>query len=373
MSEVYAELWNLKKICSQLEEIWNNTWEDRGINLKDKKKICIEKFFEKLLDEYSRFSYILSLKLLRILKESLKEINGFSKQKLTKIVNRKKYYPELSDELINKLYKKLLSPQFSVNSIIEASTPELTRMFIFLKINFILKKPFITKDDDEFYMIENPICKDKVFKIPMIKASSWKGVLRYAAMRCILKGVIDEKIKKRIVMLRLFGTEKDSIEDFLNKNFEGNLQKNYRQKIKEIYSSEEPKLRGRLNFFATFFENIGLDVIAPHDRKTRTVTTPILMEVVPENTKGEFYLLYYPFDLLEKLYSERKDDAIQEIIEDWNVLKEIISDMLEKYGFGAKTSNGYGIAKIEKIEANGKDCGINWSDVLEVIKDAYGK
>jgi len=238
---------------------------------------------------------------------------------------------------------------------------------VILKIIFSLSKPFISKDDENFWPKDNPICKDKVFKIPMIRASSWKGALRYAAMRHILDGNNEEKIRRRLIILRLFGTEKDIIENFLDEKFGEKLQKEYRQKVKEIYDTDEPKLRGRLNFFQTFFENIGLDVIAPHDRKTRTVTTPILMEIVPENTKGEFYLLYYPFDLLEKLYPE-KEEAIREIIEDWNILKEIISDMLERFGFGAKTSSGYGIAKIEKIEANGKNCGTDWNKVLEVVE-----
>ena len=244
---------------------------------------------------------------------------------------------------------------------------------ILLKITFTLTKPFISMDDDIFYPKNNPICKDKVFKIPMIRASSWKGALRYAAMRYILDGDYEEKIRRRLIILKLFGTEKDRTESFLEEKFGEKLQEEYGQKVKEIYGTGEPKLRGRLNFFATFFDNIGLDVIAPHDRKTRTVTKrgPILFEIVPENTKGEFYLFYYPFDLLEKLYSEEKEEAIREIMDDWNILKEIIPNMLEKYGFGAKTSSGYGTAKTEKIEINGKDCGTDWNKVLEVVKDEY--
>ena len=254
---------------------------------------------------------------------------------------------------------------------------DLKEKVILLKIVFQLKKHFISSDDDIYYPKENPICKDKGFKIPMMRASSWKGALRYVAMRYILEGNNNEKIKRRLIMLKLFGTEKDSIEEFLNRKFrENNLLEKWKKEVKKLrkrLNVKELHLRGRLIFFPTFFNQINLDVIAPHDRKTKTVKNPILIEIVPENTRGEFYLLYYPFNLIEKLFSDKKEVALKEIKEDFDMLIEIIPNMFEVYGFGAKTSSGYGIAKIEKIYVNNKDVNKNWDKVLEVVENEYKK
>jgi len=79
-------------------------------------------------------------------------------------------------------------------------------------------------------------------------------------------------------------------------------------------------------------------------------------------------LLYFPFDLLGRA----EEDAKEEVKQDLEVLKEAIPAMLTKYGFGAKTTAGYGIANVEKIEVNGQDCGIDWDKALEVIKSGFG-
>lgn len=212
---------------------------------------------------------------------------------------------------------------------------------ILIKIEFKLKKPFISSDDEQFWPNpENPLCKDKVLRIPYIRPSSWKGSLR-SVMRDRLK-------KPEAIIERLLGSEK----------------------------AKEELRRGRLAFYPTFLNNIDLDVIAPHDRITKSGKrgiSPIFLEVAPENAKGTFSLLYFPFDLIESLYSkDEKERAIEEMKEDWQILIEAIQAMLTKYGFGAKTTAGYGIANIEKIEVNGQECGTDWSKVLEAVKNGYG-
>ena len=42
-----------------------------------------------------------------------------------------------------------------------------------IKFNFELKSPYFSKDDDEFYTIQNPILKETNFKVPMIRGSGW--------------------------------------------------------------------------------------------------------------------------------------------------------------------------------------------------------
>jgi CRISPR-associated protein Cmr2 len=102
----------------------------------------------------------------------------------------------------------------------------------FLRFTFTLATPYLSKDDEEFYIIDNSVRKDKVFKVPMVSGSTWKGNMRWTA-----KQIINDSYK----IEKLFGNDKDE-------------KKNFR--------------RGRLNFYPTFFDKIGLEVINPHDRKT---------------------------------------------------------------------------------------------------------
>jgi len=207
---------------------------------------------------------------------------------------------------------------------------------VLIKIEFRLKKAFISGDDEQFWPKENTLCKDKFLKIPYVRPSSWKGSLRY---------VVQDLIKKQTEnhVERLFGNKK---------------------------AGEKAK-RGRLTFYPTFLNNIDLDVIAPHDRKTKagkTGISPIYYEVAPKGTPGIFALLYHPFDLIG-----HEEKLKEEVLQDLEILIETIPAMLTKYGFGAKTTVGYGVTEVKKIEVNGMDCGNDWNTVLEVVKHEYEK
>ena len=182
-----------------------------------------------------------------------------------------------------------------------------------IKIRFTLRKPYASRDDKDFYIIDNPITKDRAFKIPLIRSSSWKGSLRWVSKNALGK--------PESVIERLFGNQKE------------------KQKAKQ----------GRLFFHSTFLDRISLDVITPLKRDTRTPRRgPILFETVPADSCGTFSLLYFPFDLLPALRSgdsAAKVKAIEEIKEDLEVLKEAVPAMLLTYGFAAKKTSGYGVVQ----------------------------
>jgi len=62
------------------------------------------------------------------------------------------------------------------------SSPSLPFGFWAIQFTFILRKPYMTREDSDFYILDNPIRKDKVFKVPVAAASSWKGLLRWTIM-----------------------------------------------------------------------------------------------------------------------------------------------------------------------------------------------
>ncbi|MCD6398989.1 MAG: hypothetical protein J7L08_03645 [Candidatus Aenigmarchaeota archaeon] len=185
---------------------------------------------------------------------------------------------------------------------------------VLLKISFTLKKPYISKDEGEFHIIEdkifkNPIVRDKFTGLPMVRPSTWKGHLRFAS-----RMVEWDKGNKEKIIRGLFGNE-----------------------------SEEDALRGRLYFFPTFFEEeAGRDVITPLKRDTRTPARgPISLEVMKPGSKGNFYLLYVP-------YSQGKNFKEEEVEEDLRFLAKALQLMFYTYGFSAKKTSGFGV--IEYLE-----------------------
>jgi len=181
-----------------------------------------------------------------------------------------------------------------------------------IKISFTLKKPYTSKNEGEFRIIdgrifENPIVRDKFTGLPMVRPSTWKGHLRFAAGKVECK----KEEKKKKIIKRLFGPKPE----------------------------EDEPLKGRLYFFPTFFEeNAKKDVITPLKRNTRTPTKrgPIPLEVMKPDTSGEFYLLYIP-------YPKGKDFKEEQIKNDLEFLAETLRLMFYTYGFSAKKTSGFGV------------------------------
>jgi len=234
----------------------------------------------------------------------------------------------------------------------------------FLQFTFTLARPWISKDDDPFYVTEsvNPVRKDKVFKVPVMAAASWKGLLRWTAMHTRLalrkdKLAADAFARERLAQTLLFGDEKGE-ESGQTKDFAAYLdalkpeaRQDYERLLRAHYklSSDDPLPHhsGRLMFYPTFFNLIDVEVINPHSRKTRAGTHPIYLECVPIGAQGTFSLLYVPFDLIGK----EESDIRQQALADLELIAEGLSAMFLTYGFSAKRTSGYGVA--EETVSNG--------------------
>lgn len=232
----------------------------------------------------------------------------------------KDYGRDKSIEIIRRGYKEDLKSALEIMEVLKIFQPRIDRASLswpfsfFLQLRFILEKPYFSKDDDEFYPIDNPVRKDKVFKVPMVSPSTWKGNLRQAVR--LEFEMNDDDLK----MIRLFGNSKAE---------ETNFQ------------------QGRLFFFPTFFADISLEVINPHSRETRTGTEkgPVHLECVRNNnTEGTFSLLYVPFDLIGRFEVEPGKTKCQPL-EDSKITLKAVNAMLLKHGFSAKKTSCYGIVK----------------------------
>jgi len=263
-----------------------------------------------------------------------------------------------------------------------------------LRFEFTLKKPYISRDDAAFHILDNPVRKDKVFKIPMMSASSWKGNLRWMAgfqtiadwqprpdleagpREARRRELITSWPQRRLRLLRLFGPEQKAAADYFNKNLAILLNPGLSQELidkneKEISGAEaeavtainnaftdylvrqglpageDQGFRGRLHFFPTFFDAVDLEVINPHDRETGAGKLPIYFESVPAGARGNFSLLYVPWDLMgcgdqEGLAAGVKADLC--------LVANAMVDLMLNYGFSAKKSSGFGVIEEELSE-----------------------
>jgi len=248
-------------------------------------------------------------------------------------------------------------------------SPDLERLpagSAFLQFDFTLAKPYLSKDDDPFYVADsvNPVRKEKVFKVPMAAASSWKGLLRWTAMQIRLVEKRDELsdeqfASERLALSLLFGDEKGEepgeardVADFLDR-LRPAAKESFRQSVKEHFSVDAgkpmPHYSGRVLCYPTFFDRIDVEVINPHSRQTKAGTHPIYLECVPAGAKGTLCLLYVPFDLIGRADAEA---ICRESRQDLLIVAEAVRAMMLLYGFSAKRTSGYGTAE-DRVE-NGR-------------------
>lgn len=177
----------------------------------------------------------------------------------------------------------------------------------YLQLTFTLAKPYLSRDDNAFYIIDNPIVRDRVYGLPMVRPTAWKGNLHAALWQLGRDRAANQRLQ------RLFG---------------------------ETRGDEEGQA-GRLRFFPTFFTRTGLEVINPHDRDRRVGKNPILLESVPVGASGTFTVLYAPLDRA----GEDEWDTGREVADDLQLLAEGVRAMMTVYGFSAKRSSGFGVAE----------------------------
>ncbi len=253
---------------------------------------------------------------------------------------------------------------------------------------FKLEAPYFSKDDDEFYIIQNPILKETNFKVPMIRGSAWKGALAHAFRDLISESGLEDRKKKTESFLRIFGAGSESIKaiekyvlgkgsslekakekliEFLlfelgleidrellneinNVRSRSDLLNFIKNKLSKKLEDNQKELplefqthKGRAIFYPTYFDRLSLEIINPHDRRKRAGKNPIHYEVVPKDTEGIFQLIYIPFDGITK-----NDETLkEEVKEDLKNLYSAIERLSNK-GIGAKTKLSWGRFEISE-------------------------
>ncbi len=238
-------------------------------------------------------------------------------------------------------------------SDIRVDLKSLPPLSVFLRLPITLRKPYLSRDDEPLYPIDNPVKKDKVFKVPMVPGSTWKGNLRWMAIKLLVdRWESDHDPRKlgegRLQLTLLFGDEKGeepsrlaNLAAYLDQ-LDRDAARIYRSGLRQSFPEERAPIihhAGCLHFFPTFFDKLGLEVINPHDRATRAGKQPIFFESVPQNARGNFGLLYLPLSSLGK----SDEDVRNAVKEDMDLVCEAVEEMLLTYGFSAKKKAGFGV------------------------------
>ncbi len=226
-----------------------------------------------------------------------------------------------------------------------------------IQFSFTLASPYLSKGIEAFDILDNPIVRDKVFEVPIVAASSWKGGLRAAAMTSLF----GEDIQTYAQAVR----QAQSLKAGQTQQWDVRIQQLVRMfgvesGIEHDYSA------GRLHCFPTGFEQTQCEVINPHNRAHRVGTMPIFLECVPADQKGTFTMLYVPLGKVEPI-----DSAA-----DLELCAQAVKALLTEWGIGAKKSSGNGLAKDALQEAaifsRDQEAGLTTIDTFDkLIEEAH--
>ncbi len=249
----------------------------------------------------------------------------------------------------------------------------LPRWSWFIKCKFRLKTPYISRDDTPFYIIDNPVRKDKVFKIPMVSPSQWKGALQAVMIRNVVQNMDlatgkgrEAHAADRAAITGIFGDESKAVLDYFRKLYakdksagKSEMEDKFKMLIGRFEDLEPSRLSealkktdlesfsksGRLRFYPAFFDKIGLEVINPHDRVRKVGINPIYIETAPSGSRAIFKMLYVPLDLIGR----PEADISNAVARDLELIGKSLREMFTIIGFGAKISSGFGVAA-DKVE-----------------------
>lgn len=213
-----------------------------------------------------------------------------------------------------------------------------------LHVDFTLASPYVSANAQYFDLIDNNLRREKVFQVPYIDSSQWKGMLRHSLLHSLAEDTAHDKesfARRRLRATLLFGSEPHEYDCYFKEVYQEATDV-YRNIAKQkIGKNSDDSLRdnqGNLYFFPTyFFEQVGFEIVNPHDRGTGAGKDPFYLETVPAGGKGRFSLLYVPLHLLNT-----ESEKLQEAKDSLELVLQGLDDIFQYHGLGAKTSGGFG-------------------------------
>ena len=205
-----------------------------------------------------------------------------------------------------------------------------------LLLTFRLLTPLLTKDDDPFYLFDNPARKDHLLGLPYLSAASLKGLSADAYQRAFpgptpwAELCDSDKDPDRTRAFRhadphakrLFGIADDGV---------------------KIENEKNPSEKGRLHFSPVWFNNLQLLVINPSKAETAMGTQPIHFEAVAPKQNGVLEVVYFnPHGI-----KDSEETTVRANLARWLAA---VASWWPVLGLGAKRLAGYGAIEIVKAE-----------------------
>ncbi|KHD06943.1 hypothetical protein PN36_34170 [Candidatus Thiomargarita nelsonii] len=209
-----------------------------------------------------------------------------------------------------------------------------------LLLEFTLLTPLLTKDDDPFYLFDNPTRKDHNFGVPHIAAASLKGLSLDAYQRAFPSSSGIEIEQKKQLLERRHGYR---LQDAHAKRLFG---------IEDDGNQQEVSRIGRLHYSAVWFKQVQFLVMNPREPETGIGTIPIQFEAIAPNPKEKAILEVVYFNP----YGVKESDE-QTVREDLARWLAAVGTWWPVLGLGAKRLAGYGAIKIEKATLQ----AVEWS------------
>ena len=207
-------------------------------------------------------------------------------------------------------------------------------------LTFELLTPLLTRDDDPFYLFDNPVRKDHTFGLPFLSAASLKGLAADAFQRGF---PLEEEWKK---------LGQDDAERTMH----------YRQKehmAKRLFgladdADQSASAAGRLHFLPTWFESVQYLVMNPmKDDGSGVGTQPIQFEAIaPKDANGKQSRAEIQGFYFNPLGTKDADLATARM--DIACLIGALAAWWPALGLGAKRLAGYGAIKPTKAKCQRK-------------------
>ena len=222
-----------------------------------------------------------------------------------------------------------------------------------LLLTFRLLTPLLTKDDDPFYLFDNPARKDHLLGLPYLSAASLKGLSADAYQRAFpnprswLELGKDDPDRTRAFRQadphakRLFGIADDGV---------------------KIENEKNPSEKGRLHFSPVWFNQLQLLVMNPGDQARAVGTFPIQFEAIAPNQTGVLEVIYFnPHGAKDSDQTTVRADLAR-----WLAA---VATWWPALGLGGKRLAGYGAIQIESVELR----TIGWSGVAAKGENSWIK
>ncbi|MDQ5908102.1 MAG: hypothetical protein QG599_193 [Pseudomonadota bacterium] len=207
-----------------------------------------------------------------------------------------------------------------------------------LLLTFRLLTPLLTKDDDPFYLFDNPARKDHLLGLPYLSAATLKGLSTDAYQRAFPHATPWTDLGKddpdRTCLFRhadphakrLFGIADDGAK----------------------IESEQ----GRLRFSPVWFTSLQLLVMNPGDPARAMGTLPIQFEAVAPDQIGVLEVVYFN----PRGVKDSDEATVRADLARWLAS---VATWWPALGLGAKRLAGYGAIRPEKVELQ----AVGWSDM----------